>query len=61
MQETNVRNTVCCATIEHGCRHLASIHGEKSKLLNVEGLKLEQLKGNHFNCVTVQHAIAGVV
>ncbi len=38
--ETNVRNRVCRATIEHGLRQLAAARGAKSDLQNAMGPKL---------------------
>ncbi len=53
--ETNVRNRMCCATLEHDgslCRQLAAARGEKSEQWNALGLKLEQLIGNSLNHAT---------
>ncbi len=53
-RETNVRNSLCHATIEHGLRQLAAARGEKSERRNAEGrmLAVEQLMGNSVDCAT---------
>ncbi len=58
MLETNVRNLLCHATIEHGVRQLAAARGEKSEQLNAEGQMLEQLVGNSVEHAAIQNGIA---
>ena len=57
-RETDVTNSGCCATIEHGLRQLAAARGEKSELLNAEGQILVSLNGNHVDSATIQYGIA---
>ncbi len=56
--ETNVRNHLCRATVEHGLRQLAAVRGEKSELQIAEGQILELLMGNRVDRATMQHGIA---
>ncbi len=57
--ETNVRNRLCRATVEHGLRQLAAAQGEKfERPRNAEGRMLEPLMGNHVDsAATIQHGI----
>jgi hypothetical protein len=57
-RETNVRNRLCSATVEHGLRQLAAAWGEKSERRNAEGRMLEPLMGNRVDSATIQHGIA---
>jgi hypothetical protein len=57
-QETDVRNRLCRATVEHGLRQIAAARGENYERRNAEGRMLELLMGNRVDCATIQHGIA---